>query len=140
MTAALPHCVAAPTPRRVGERAYPPLGWTRSLAGRFPDRLAVASTLQSSVEGGSTMDRLQLPFRTTPRPRRGLQQLGAVRVGALAVGSAAIGAGAVGAMAIGRLAIGRAVVRRLRIEDLEVQRLRVHEFQVDHEHRPAVQA
>jgi hypothetical protein len=31
-------------------------------------------------------------------------------------------------------------VRRLKIEDLEVQRLRVHEFQVDHEHRPAVQA
>jgi hypothetical protein len=86
------------------------------------------------------MDKLQRPFRRVPRLRRGPQRLGAVRLGALAVGSAAIGAGAVGALAIGRLAIGRAVVRRLKIEELEVQRLRVHDLQVDHEHRPAVQA
>jgi hypothetical protein len=31
-------------------------------------------------------------------------------------------------------------VRRLRIEELEVRQLHVHEFQVDHEQRPTVQA
>jgi hypothetical protein len=119
--------------------AYPAGRVGPSQAGHLPDPACIAATLRSSVEGGSGMNRLQLPLRRTPS-RRGVQQLGAVRVGALAVGSAAVGAGAVGALAIGRLAIGRAVVRRLKIEELEVQRLRVHELQVDHEQRPAVQA
>jgi hypothetical protein len=58
----------APTPRRagVGVRTYPAGSVDPVLAGRFPTRLAVAWTLRSSVEGGSTIDRLQVPFRRTP--------------------------------------------------------------------------